>query len=53
MEQINGIVRVGEERSWPADVKARSGLLISKGLKPEPAKITRLKNEKVIVHRLD
>lgn len=34
-------------------VKARSGLLISKTPSYEPVKITRLKNEKVIVHYLD
>lgn len=53
MEQRHGYVLIGMEDSWPDGVKARSGLLISHDPKPEPAKVYRLKNEKVIVHHLD
>lgn len=42
-----------EEDESIEGVKARSGLLISKTPSYEPVKITRLKNEKVIVHYLD
>jgi hypothetical protein len=52
MEQNNGFVRIGMEGPVAANVVARSGLLISSD-KPEPARIYRLKNEKVIVHYLD
>lgn len=53
MEQImnNRLVCTGMENpDGTTDVKARSGLLISKAPSYEPVKITRLKNEKVIGH---
>lgn len=56
MEQIidNRLVCTSAENpDGITGVKARSGLLISKAPSYEPAKITRLKNEKVIVHYLD
>lgn len=56
MEQIinNRHVRIGMEKpDGMAGIKARSGLLISRDVQSKPAKITRLKNEKVIVHYLD
>ena len=52
MEQNNGFVRIDMEPVADNSV-ARSGLLISNDPEPEPAKIYRLKNEKVIVHHLD